>query len=155
MSLKSSVTKSSDTETSSDKTNSKKGDGYYSEPESESESESELTISCDYEEILENNENIFEVDENYDNDSILKGDNRISLNRMTRYEKVRIIGERTKQLTLGAKCFIKNKEDFDYEFLATEELKLKLVPFKIIRKLPNNIKEEWSIDELQLDHLFD
>ena len=35
--------------------------------------------------------------------------NRISSNRLTKYEMVRIIGERTKQLTLGAKPLIKNQ----------------------------------------------
>ena len=126
-------------------------DNYYSE------SDSEMTdYSCDYEEIVEgdDNENIFELDDNYDSDNIKRGSDRISLNRMTRYEMVRIVGERIKQLTLGAKCFIRNKEDFDYETLAKEELKAKLIPFKIIRTLPNNIQEEWSIDELEIDHLF-
>ena len=124
---------------------------------SDSDDESEMTdFSCDYEEIVEgdNDENIFELDDNYDSDNIRRGDDRKSLNRMSRYEMVRIIGERIKQLTLGAKCFIKNKEDFDYETLAMEELKAKLIPFKIIRYLPNNIMEEWSIDELELEHLF-
>lgn len=124
---------------------------------SDSDNESEMTdFSCDYEEIVEgdDNENIFELDDNYDMDNIRRGDDRVSLNRMSRYEMVRIIGERIKQLTLGAKCFIRNKEDFDYETLAKEELKAKLIPFKIIRYLPNNIKEEWSIDELEVEHLF-
>lgn len=130
-------------------------ENYYSN----SDNESEMTdFSCDYEEIVEGDENerveIFELDDNYDNENIRRGDDRISLNRMSRYEMVRIIGERLKQLTLGAKCFIKNKEDFDYETLAKEELRVKLIPFKIIRYLPNNIKEEWSIDELEIDHLF-
>lgn len=130
-------------------------ENYYSN----SDNESEMTdFSCDYEEIVEGDENerveIFELDDNYDNENIRRGDDRISLNRMSRYEMVRIIGERLKQLTLGAKCFIKNKDDFDYETLAREELRVKLIPFKIIRYLPNNIKEEWSIDELEIDHLF-
>lgn len=130
-------------------------ENYYSN----SDNESEMTdFSCDYEEIVEGDENerveIFELDDNYDNENIRRGDDRISLNRMSRYEMVRIIGERLKQLTLGAKCFIKNKDDFDYETLAREELRVKLIPFKIIRYLPNNVKEEWSIDELEIEHLF-
>lgn len=85
--------------------------------------------------------------------NILRGKDRTSFPRMTRYEMVRIIGERTKQLTMGAKAFIKNKEDYSYEELAVLELKNKLVPFKIMRTLPNGDKEEWSIDELSLEHL--
>ena len=124
----------------------------------DSDSDSQKTdFSCEYEEIVEGEEpvNIFELDDNYDADNIVRGDKRRSSNKMSKYEMVRILGERVKHLKLGAKCFIKNKEDFDYETLAIEELKVKLTPFKIIRRLPNNIKEEWSIDELQLDHLFD
>tara|TARA_B110000902_G_C13915378_1_gene439958 strand:+ start:42 stop:527 length:486 start_codon:yes stop_codon:yes gene_type:complete len=132
---------------------------YYSNSEiTDSEiTDSEITDSrCNYEEIVEgdDHENIYELDDNYDIDVIRKGDDRISLNRMTKYEMVRIIGERLKQLTLGAKCFIKNKEDFDYETLAKEELRAKLSPIKIIRYLPNNIIEEWYVEELQVDHLF-
>lgn len=130
-------------------------ENYYSNSDNESE---KTDFSCDYEEIVEGDENerveIFELDDNYDNENIRRGDDRISLNRMSRYEMVRIIGERLKQLTLGAKCFIKNKDDFDYETLAREELKVKLIPFKIIRYLPNNVKEEWSINELEIEHLF-
>ena len=123
----------------------------------DSDADSQITdYSCDYEEIVEGEEpvNIFELDDNYDGDNIVRGDARKSSNKMSRYEMVRILGERVKHLTLGAKCFIKNKEDFDYETLAMEELKAKLIPFKIIRRLPNNIKEEWSVDELYIEHLF-
>lgn len=125
--------------------------------EVDSDAESQITdFSCDYDEIVDGEEDgdIFELEDNYDMDKIKRGDDRISLNRMSRYEMVRILGERVKQLTLGAKCLIKNKEDFDYETLAMEELKLGLIPFKIIRTLPNNVKEEWSIDELTIKHLF-
>lgn len=123
----------------------------------DSDADSQITdFSCDYEEIVEGEDtvNIFELDDNYDADNIVRGKNRKSSNKMSKYEMVRILGERVKHLTLGAKCFIKNKEDFDYETLAMEELKAKLIPFKIIRRLPNNVREEWNIDELYIDHLF-
>ena len=35
---------------------------------------------------------------------------RISASKLTKYEMVRILGERTKQLTMGAKPLIKNYE---------------------------------------------
>lgn len=123
----------------------------------DSDDASEKTdFSCDYEEILDgdDDEDYFELDEDNNNNEIRKGEDRVSLNRMTRYEFVRLVGERTKQLTLGAKSFIKNKNDFDYETIAIEEIKNKLIPLKIIRRLPNDIMEEWKIDELYVDHLF-
>jgi DNA-directed RNA polymerase subunit K/omega len=66
---------------------------------------------------------------------------------------VRILGERTKQLTMGAKPLVKNYETLSYDRIAEEELKLNMVPFKIKRKLPNGKYEIWSLDELYKDHL--
>lgn len=150
----------SDTEVFSD-------DDYESEDETEylsdeeeinnDENEDIIDKDCLYNKLLkedleeeDNFEKIIKPEPKY---NILRGKDRISFPRMTRYEMVRIIGERTKQLTMGAKAFIKNKEDYSYEELAVLELKNKLIPFKIMRSLPNGDKEEWSIEELSMDHL--
>jgi DNA-directed RNA polymerase subunit K/omega len=74
---------------------------------------------------------------------------------MTRYEFVRIIGERIKQLTMGAKPMIRQSpksENFTYAEIAIEELKLNTIPFKIRRPLKDHY-EIWSIDELDKTHL--
>lgn len=149
----------SDTEVFSD-------DDYESEDETEylsdeevdnDENEDIIDKDCLYNKLLkedleeeDNFEKIVKPEPKY---NILRGKARVSFPRMTRYEMVRIIGERTKQLTMGAKAFIKNKEDYSYEELAVLELKNKLIPFKIMRSLPNGDKEEWSIDELSMEHL--
>ena len=80
-------------------------------------------------------------------------ENRISCNRLTKYEMVRILGERTKQLTMGAKPLIKNYESLSYDDIAEEELKLNMIPFKIKRPLPNGKFEIWTLDELEKSHL--
>jgi len=80
---------------------------------------------------------------------------RVSKNKMTKYEFVRIIGERTKQLTMGAKPLIKQSkksELFTYSEIALEELKLNMIPFKIRRPFKDHY-ELWSIDELDKKHL--
>lgn len=80
---------------------------------------------------------------------------RISKNQMTKYELVRIIGERTAQLTRGAKPLIKLTKDSDqlsYKELAIEELKMNMVPMKIKRQVGNHY-EIWEIKELEKDHL--
>lgn len=80
---------------------------------------------------------------------------RISKNQMTKYELVRIIGERTAQLTRGAKPLIKLTKDSDqlsYKELAIEELKMNMVPMKIKRPVGNHY-EIWEIKELEKDHL--
>ncbi len=84
---------------------------------------------------------------------IVPNDKRISSNRLTKYEMVRILGERTKQITMGAKPLIKNYEHLSYDKIAEEELKLNMTPFKIKRPLPNGKYEIWTIDELKKDHL--
>jgi len=79
---------------------------------------------------------------------------RISPDRMTKYELTRIIGERTKQLVVGAKPLIKNPEDFNSsEEIAIEELKQNMIPFKIRRMMPNGKNELWKISEFKKDHI--
>jgi DNA-directed RNA polymerase subunit K/omega len=80
-------------------------------------------------------------------------ENRISNNRLTKYELVRILGERTNQLTMGAKPLVKNINGLSYEKIAEAELLLNMLPFKIKRPLPNGMFEIWSLDELYKDHL--
>ena len=150
----------SDTEIfSDDDYNSDEETEYDEELEDIEIEEDEIVVDkdCLYNKILkedldedDNFEKIIKPEPKY---NILRGKDRVSFPRMTRYEMVRIIGERTKQLTMGAKAFIKNKEDYTYEELAVLELKNKLVPFKIMRALPDGDKEEWSIEELSIEHL--
>ena len=78
---------------------------------------------------------------------------RQSLAKLTKYEMVRILGERTKQLTMGAKPLIKNYKGLNYDKIAEEELKLNMIPFKIRRPLPNGKYELWNLDELSKTHL--
>ena len=84
---------------------------------------------------------------------VLSGNDRITNPRLTRYEMVRILGERTKQLIMGAKPLVKNHQDFNYEDIAIEELKLNMIPFKIKRPLPDNKIEIWNVAELNKNHL--
>ena len=80
-------------------------------------------------------------------------ENRVSNSRLTKYELVRILGERTNQLTMGAKPLVKNINGLSYEKIAESELLLNMLPFKIKRPLPNGMFEIWSLDELYKDHL--
>jgi DNA-directed RNA polymerase subunit K/omega len=87
------------------------------------------------------------------NEEQVSKENRISNSRLTKYEMVRILGERTKQLIMGAKPLIKNYEKLSYEQMAEEELKLNMIPFKIKRPLPNGKYEIWLLEELNKEHL--
>lgn len=80
-------------------------------------------------------------------------EHRISSNRLTKYEMVRLLGERTKQLTMGAKPMIKKYQGLSYEKIAEEEFKRNMIPYKIKRPLPSGKFEIWTLDELYKDHL--
>ena len=111
-----------------------------------------------YDSEQENNDECIDIDESaHDTDKITITDKskRISKNKMTRYEFVRIIGERIKQLNMGAKPLIKQldkSENFNNTEIAIEELKLNMIPFKIRRPVKDNY-EIWTIDELDKTHL--
>lgn len=129
------------------------------EIENDEENETEINIIDDIDENDDDNydnnyidENINTSNKNIKNTYII-GKDRISANRLTKYEMVRILGERTKQLTMGAKPLVKNYNGLLYENIAEEEFKLNMIPFKIVRKLPNGNKELWLLDELYKEHL--
>jgi len=151
-----SITESESTESDVLSTNSQDDDNISTENiviDSDSE-----TKECEIEKIIEDDIDFFNQDESGDLAPeklivYVKGAGRITNPRMTRYEMVRIIGERTKQLTMGAKPLVKNFQDLSYEDIAVAELKLNMTPFKIKRPLPNNKVEIWEIKELDKKHL--
>ena len=64
------------------------------------------------------------------------------------FERVRLLGERARQLSLGAKPMIKNIENMDPKVVAKLELEKKVIPLIILRELPNGIIEKWKVSEL-------
>ena len=75
-------------------------------------------------------------------------ENRITKNIMTSYERVRVLGIRSKQITMGAKVLIKCDESLSAMEKAKLELETGMTPLKIKRTLPNNKFEIWKISEL-------
>ena len=68
---------------------------------------------------------------------------------MTKYEKNRIIGDRSKQIALGAKPLIKDASHLSSKEIAELELKHNVLPLIIERPLPNGMKERWRVSELE------
>ena len=89
-------------------------------------------------------------DKNIDTTKYADPDKRVTKNYMTIYERVRLVGERAKQLSLGAKPMIKNVENLNPKDIAKLELENKVMPLIIIRTLPNGVKEKWKISELKI-----
>lgn len=75
---------------------------------------------------------------------------------LTKYEKTRILGQRTKQLNSGSKPYIDIKDVFDGKriidgaLIAQKELEWKKIPFIIRRPLPNGSSEYWRLEDLEL-----
>ena len=75
---------------------------------------------------------------------------KITIPRLTKYERVRILGCRAKQISDGAKVLVKNVTGKSSMDIALLELKYKVIPLKIKRTLPNGKYEIWSIKDLEV-----
>lgn len=89
-------------------------------------------------------------DDNVVFDEIVKLEDRITKPFMTIFERVRIIGDRAKQLSLGAKPMIKGLETMNPKEVAKLELEKGVMPLIIERVLPNGKKERWYTHELKI-----
>jgi DNA-directed RNA polymerase subunit K/omega len=78
-------------------------------------------------------------------------EDRMTTRKLTQYEMVRVLGDRAKQISMNAKVMIKNMEGMSPLEIAIEELRHKVIPFKIRRPMPNGTYEEWKISELEVD----
>jgi DNA-directed RNA polymerases I, II, and III subunit RPABC2 len=83
---------------------------------------------------------------------IIPNDNEVLIGptRITRFEKARITGARSLQLSLGAPAFIIVPPDVrDSVSLATSELDAKALPISIRRVLPNGVYQDIPISWLK------
>jgi DNA-directed RNA polymerase subunit K/omega len=94
--------------------------------------------------------NNIDFEEDYDEkEEQVEDSKRITINRLTKYERVRIIGIRAKQIMTGANILIKGVENKTPQEIAELEVKNNMVPFKIKRNLPNGKFEIWRLSELE------
>ena len=85
-----------------------------------------------------------------DDDFKLTKTARLSKPVLFKYEKVRLLSTRAKQLANGAKPMIKNTEGLSSKEIALLELKNKLIPMIIERPIPNSGVERWKLSELEI-----
>lgn len=87
----------------------------------------------------------------------LNPDKNIKLTKpvLTKYEFVRLLTDRSKQLAQGAKPMLKNIDGLSSKEIAKLELKNKIIPLIIERPVPNSNVERWKLSELEIpEHLF-
>ena len=125
-------------------------------PEEEKSQESEEKLEkCVYEHANEDSDEPMEDEVVFDDEipdkknKIVKPEERITKPFLYNYERVRIIGDRTKQLALGAKPMVKNIEGLDSKEIALLELEHNVIPMIIERPLPNGQVERWKVGELK------
>lgn len=78
----------------------------------------------------------------------LNKEERISSNRLTKYEKARLLGTRALQIDNDAPIFVDVDGEISSYEIALKELMEKKIPLNVERILPNGDWEIWSIDEL-------
>lgn len=125
------------------------------------ESDESIGSSDEYNsEELDSDDNVVEDEDEFDfgsDEVIVDKKDRISRPFMTKYELVRIIGTRKKQLSMGAKPMIKiigDIKNFTIDDIIKEEIKNNMIPFKIKRPQPDSNKIEiWDFSELSHEHL--
>ena len=99
--------------------------------------EEENILDMSKEDLLQFYENYEEMKKNY-----------ISSAFLTKYERTKVISERSQQIANGGISYLKNPEAYNsiYE-IAFEELKQKKIPF-IIRRPVANGYEYWKLEDL-------
>lgn len=92
-------------------------------------------------------------DENEDSttniSNIVSKDQRITKPILTKYERTRLLGDRTQQITLGAKPMIKNVDKLEPKKIAELEIEKNVIPLIIERPRPDGKKERFYMYELE------
>jgi len=69
---------------------------------------------------------------------------------LSKYEKVRIIGQRVKQLNSGCPPYITTEKHIDNYIIAEQEVKEKILPIIIRRPIPSGGCEYWRLQDLEI-----
>lgn len=112
------------------------------------DNEEQLKKKCFSKYLKDEDEDIEEifVDDNLE----ITDNSRVSKPILSKYEKVRILSTRTKQLLQGSKPMVKDIEGLSTREIALLELKNKVIPLIIERPIPNSAPERWKLSELEI-----
>ncbi len=102
----------------------------------------------DIEDSIEDIEELFDDDEQTTTNMYVPNEKRSTKPFLTKYERVRLLGVRAKQLAGGAKPLIKNAGDLSSKQIAELEIQNNVIPLIIDRPMPSGMIERWRIDEL-------
>jgi len=113
--------------------------------------------TCIHKKVVKSNESsddepMFDFDDEdiqIEDTNIVAPEQRITKPILTKYERVRLLSDRTTQLIRGAKPMIKNTGGLTYKKIAELELENNVMPLKIRRPLPDGKFEIWYTKELR------
>jgi DNA-directed RNA polymerase I, II, and III subunit RPABC2 len=80
---------------------------------------------------------------------VYRGNDRTSINIMTKYEKARLIATRADQIQNGSPVLVKTTSHEAIE-IAEQELRAGVLPIAIKRNMPDGSVEIWQVTELRL-----
>lgn len=93
----------------------------------------------------------FDLEEYFKDDEItITKNGRVGKPILFKYEMVRLLSDRSRQLAEGAKPMIKNTTGLSHKEIALLELKNKIIPLIIERPIPNSGTERWRLSELDI-----
>lgn len=67
---------------------------------------------------------------------------------MTKFERAKILGVRAQQISMSAPIMVEYGDETDPVEIAKKELKEKKTPLIVLRRLPDNTYEKWSVKDL-------
>jgi len=86
-----------------------------------------------------------------DNGQIIQDPNHTTMPFLTKFEKARVLGLRTKQLNNGAVPLVETPDYVkDNRLIAEMELRKRVLPFIIVRPMPNGESEYWRLSDLEI-----
>ena len=108
-------------------------------------------MGSDSEDEIDDDDGIFDDDAaGPKSDIIDRPEDRETKQVLTKYERVRILGDRAKQISLGAKPMLLNVDNLDPKEIARLELERGVIPFIIQKTLPDGTRERWKVSELKI-----
>jgi DNA-directed RNA polymerase I, II, and III subunit RPABC2 len=102
----------------------------------------------DDEDIEDDIEDNFFDDDFDKKNTYVSDEDRITTRKLTKYERVRIISDRAKQISIGAQCMVQTDSRVDPVELAKLELKMKVCPIIVSRRLPSGQIERIDVNKL-------
>lgn len=104
----------------------------------------------DEDEDEDEDDNFFDDDEDEKKNIYVSAEDRITTRKLTKYERVNIIGTRAKHISMGAQRMVKNSDHLNPKLVAKLELEKGVCPLILKRTLPSGEIELIDVNTLTI-----